>query len=120
RVILEGAWSTAPYERFEIIEGTYSVDDVIGRRIELAFAPPVPHATLVGMRLRDVETLVPVLSVVGHDMSDDEKEDLAVVGDLISLGGNVYQLGADGELLVDGEPLPEIETDPDAIESVSA
>jgi hypothetical protein len=103
-VLLEAARANAPYDRFKLVEHTYDAADVAGRRIQLAFAPPVALKTLVGMRAEDVETVVPVLSVVGRDLGTADTQRLAVVGDLLSLGGDVYTRTAGG-ISINGTPI---------------
>lgn len=117
-VKLEAARADAPYERFTLVENQFDTEDVVGRRIQVAFAPPVKIDTLVGMRLQDVETVVPMLSVVGPDLKKEEVDRLSTVGNMISLGGNVYERGTEGGLIVNGDPIAAPESDPTAIGNV--
>ncbi|MBK7580769.1 MAG: VWA domain-containing protein [Myxococcales bacterium] len=119
-IVLEAARSDAPYKRFTLVEGSYDASDVVGRRIQLAFPPPASTETLAHMRVTDIETVVPVLNVVGPDLTNDEKEKLAHVGNMLSLGGSVYEQTATGGLTVDGEPVGKTETDPAALAKVSS
>jgi hypothetical protein len=115
---LEAARSDAPYTRFPLIEGTYAPDDVVGRRIQIAFPPPVDQKSLLGMRALDVETVVPTLFVAGPDMTQAERDKLSFAGDLFSLGGAEYAQTAGG-LTLDGAPIAEGTTDPAAIAKVT-
>lgn len=114
RVAIEAARSDAPYDRFTLVEHWFDPEDVVGRRIQVAFPPPVAAATLAQMRPSDLETVVPVLSVIGSDMSADDKERLAVVGNQLSFGGDIFEQTPDG-VVVNGEPLAPVETDPAAV-----
>jgi len=119
RIALEGARADDPYTRFTLVEGSFDADKVVGRRIQVGFAPPVRTSTLVGMRLQDVETLVPVISVIGPDVPEAEKNELAVVGNMFSLGGDLYTRDTAGALSVNGEPVAAGVTDPAVIARVA-
>jgi len=118
-VKLEAARADDPYTRFTLVEGDFATPDVVGRRIQIAFPPPAPVETVARMRMADIDTVVPVLNVVGLDMSQAEKEKLAKVGNMLSLGGNVYEPTAGGGYSVDGVPLGPVETDPAALAKVT-
>jgi len=64
-VRLEGARADKPFERFTLVQNTYAAEDVVGRRINLNFAPPIATRALVGTLPRNINTFVPVLSVAG-------------------------------------------------------
>jgi hypothetical protein len=120
RVALEAARADDPYTRFTLVEGSFDAEDLIGRRIQVGFAPPVPLSTLIRMRVQDVETLVPVISVVGPDLAKADSDRLAVVGDMFSLGGDLYTQDAMGALSVNGEPVAAGVTDPAVIARVAS
>jgi hypothetical protein len=120
RVALEAARADDPYTRFTLVESSFAAEDVVGRRIQIGFAPPVKIATLIGMRAQDVETLVPVINVVGPDLSDADEKRLAVAGDMFSLGGDVYTKDAGGGLSVNGQPVAAGVTDPAVIARVAS
>lgn len=117
-VRLEAARSDDPYTRFTLVERSFEAEAVVGRRIQIAFPPPAALETLAAMRIQDVETVVPVLSVIGLDMTQDEKDALAEVGDLLSFGGDVYEQAPGGGLTVNGEPVPDAITDPAQVAKV--
>jgi hypothetical protein len=119
RVTLEAARADDPYTRFTLVEGSFDAADVVGRRIQVGFAPPVAIETLAGMRVQDVETLVPVLNVIGPDMTKADKDRLATVGDMFSLGGDRYEDDGSGGLIVNGEPVAAGVTDPAVIARVT-
>ena len=116
---LEGARADDPYTRFTLVDATFDAADVIGRRIQLAFPPPVSQKTLVGMRPGDVEMVVPALYVSGLDMTQAERDKLAFSGNMFSLGGDEYAQTSAGGLTLNGEPLAPATTDPAAIAKVT-
>ena len=120
RVVLEAARADDPYTRFTLVEGSFDSEDVVGRRIQVGFAPPVRLSTLVSMRVQDVETLVPVINVTGPDLTEADRNRLAIVGDMFSLGGDVYTRDTAGALSVNGEPVAAGVTDPAVIARVAS
>ena len=118
RIVLEAARADDPYTRFKLVEKNYAAEDVVGRRIQLAFPPPLKPAELATMRAGDIQTFVPVLSVSGPGMTKDEEDALSVAGDMFSLGGDHYQDDGSGGILVNGEPLAPVDTDPATLAKV--
>lgn len=119
RIALSAARSDHPYQRTLLLEQSFAFDQVVGRRIQLAFPPPVSVERLAGMRLQDVEVVVPMLSVSGPGLPAAERQELAVAGDMLSLGGDQYRLAADGSVEVNGETLMQGSTDPALLARVS-
>jgi hypothetical protein len=118
RIKLEAARADDPYTRFTLVQGDYDVADLVGRRVQIAFPPPVDQKTLVGMRPSDVEMVVPVLAVTGSDMTQADRDKLSFAGNLFSLGGDEYAEASGGGLTVNGESLAPSTTDPAAIAKV--
>lgn len=106
-VRLEAARSHAPAERFVLVEKTWSTEDLVGRQVEIAFAP-------AGARtLEEVLTsepgqrvfFVPVLAVRGPDVDAATTQALSAVGDPFAVTGQVLREEAGG-ITLDGQPLP--------------
>lgn len=117
-VRLEGARADKPFDRFTLVENTYDAEDIVGRRINLAFAPPVDVKTLARTLPRSLTTFVPVLSVAGSGMTQDDRDRLGVAGKPVSIGGDVYDLDANGKVTINGTVLPDPDADPKAAAQV--
>lgn len=104
RVALQASRADDPASRFTLLERTYQASEVVGRRIHLGFAPLLSPERLAQVRVADIETLVPVMNVSAPDMTQAERDGLAVVGDAFSRGGDRYHLDS-GALSVNGTPL---------------
>jgi hypothetical protein len=119
KIVLQAARADDPYARFTLVEKTFQAEDLVGRRVQLAFPPPLKPENLAVMRAADLETFVPVLSVVGPDMTVAEQEALAVAGDMFSLGGDQYTELPGGGFTVNGEELADVDTDPATLAKVT-
>jgi hypothetical protein len=120
RVELTAARADAPNDRFGLLDSTFDADEVVGRRIQVSFPPPGGVEQLIRLHTKDLEAVVPVLAVVGTDLTQAERDRLVEAGDLISLSGDVYAQTGDGGLTLNGEPLPRLETDPAALARVAS
>ncbi|MCL6512548.1 MAG: TonB-dependent receptor [Anaerolineae bacterium] len=104
---LEAAHSHAPAERFLLVEKTWSAEDLVGRQIEIAFAPAGTRvledvlASKHGQRV----FFVPVLAVRGPDTDAAATQALSAVGDPFAVTGQVLREEA-GRVTLDGQPLP--------------
>ncbi len=106
-VRLEAARSDAPAERFVLVEKAWSAEDLVGRQIEIAFAPAGARALGdVLANAHDQRTLlVPVLAVRGPDVDAATTQALSAVGSPFTVTGHVLREEA-GRVTLDGQPLP--------------
>jgi hypothetical protein len=116
---LEAARTSAPYDRFTLVEHQYAAEDVVGRRVHIAFPPPVDTGSLLGLDPKSVEAVVPVMTVGAPDLPQADRDRLAFVGKPVSLGGNVYDLDASGNPTLNGVVLPTPTSDPSAAAKVA-
>ncbi|QWK09917.1 MAG: VWA domain-containing protein [Thermoflexus hugenholtzii] len=106
-VRLEAARSHAPAERFLLVEKTWSAEDLVGRQVEIAFAPAGARtleevlASEPGQRV----FFAPVLAVRGPDVDAATTQALSAVGDPFAVTGQVLREEA-GRVTLDGQPLP--------------
>ncbi len=118
-VRLQAARADAPFERFTLLERTYESEEVVGRKIHLSFVPPVRTESLLRMRAEDVTSFVPLLAVAGPDMTQEERDALAISGDVVTVQGDHYTVDeASGVLSVNGHPLAPTMTDPTQVARV--
>lgn len=119
-VRLEAARAHDPFTRFTLVEGTFNAEDVVGRRLYLAFPPALSTAELRSATVGDVELYIPTLAVLAPDLTPAERQALSVVGDPFTLGGDVYTVSPSQEVSVNGVSLGAGASDPTAVASVSA
>ncbi len=116
-VRLEGARADKPFQRFTLVENTFDAEDVVGRRINLNFAPPIATQVLVRTLPRNITTFVPILSVAGSDLTQKDRDRLGVAGKPVTIGGDVYDRDADGNVTINDSVLPD--ADPKAAAKVA-
>lgn len=105
-VRVEAAHRHAPAERFVLVERTWSAEDLVGRQVEIAFAPAARtlNDVLADDRSRRM-VFTPVLAVRGPDVDAEMTRALSAVGDPFTVMGQVLR-EQDGRLTLDGQPLP--------------
>jgi len=118
RVRLEGARSDDPFNRFTLVERSWNAADVVGRRINLGFAPALDLAQLPAVTIGDVSLFIPAITVAGADL--DPANDLGEVGKPFNLGGDLYEVSDTGEVTVNGDSLGSGASDPTALASVTS
>ena len=118
-VTLQGARSDKPFERFTLAENQWSADQVAGRNIEVRFVPPVDPRDLPYLKASDIETVIPVIRVLDNELAKDERDALSVVGDPVTVGGDLIVVAEDGALTLNGEPLLEA-SNPNAAAQVAS
>lgn len=118
-VRLEAARSDAPFDRFLLVERTWTADEVAGRRVHLGFVPAAPAEQLLALTPNDVDVFIPVLAVDGAGLEAAETEALRAVGDPVSRGGDRLVVGADDSVTLNGEPLGSGASDPATLASVT-
>lgn len=114
-VRLEAARSHAPAERFVLVEKTWSTEDLVGRQVEIAFAPAgvrTLEEVLAGDRSQRL-FFVPVLAVQGPDVDAATTQALSAVGDPFAVTGQVLREEA-GRITLDAQPLPPSDPSGDA------
>jgi len=60
-----------PTNRISVAKGSYGADELAGRQILVQFAPAADVDTFAKLRIRDIRTFKPVLSVRGRDVDPD-------------------------------------------------
>ncbi len=94
-----------PIKRIPLVEKTWGADDLVGRRLHVAFRPTPDLRTLVHLKVRDVQTFVPVLSLSGPDLDAETAANLSASGPAISIGGDLITAAGERGVAVNGQPL---------------
>jgi hypothetical protein len=114
------ARSDDPNNRIVVAEAAWSADDLVGRMIQVGFAPVGGHVGLAGRSIEEVTLFTPVLAVRGPDLDSAAVLELAAAGKTISSGGRILEDRPDGTPVVDGQPLAATPSNPTGAASVAA
>lgn len=119
-VTVEAARGDAPNQPFTLVEGRWTADQLVGRRLHVSFPPPAESLEeLVLIRPRDVTVVTPSLVVRGQDLDAAATRPLAVLGAPITLGGDVIDVeAADGIVRVGDNAIGPLEPDPARVAAV--
>jgi hypothetical protein len=110
----------APTKRISVAKGTYSADTLAGRQIMVQFAPATDVATLSHLRISDIHSFKPVISVRGQDVDPDADPSFVVVGPQVTVRGDIIETAADGSVSVNGRQLfAAADVNPDAVKQVA-
>lgn len=104
-VTLEAERSTHPGERITLIDNTWSASQVAGRNITASFVTPNDFAGSTVVKVGEATTFIPVLMVRGDGLDTDAGYALSVVGNPVLKDGSQVAIGADGGLVIEGEPI---------------
>lgn len=72
-----------------LAEGSWTADELAGRQISVGAVAGMSASELSMMRLGDVDILSPYLMVKGADLEEEQSAELSVVGDPISVEGQL-------------------------------
>lgn len=111
-VSLAAATADAPNDPFELVSGTWTADQLVGRQLLVQTLPGIDPFEYPAVRFSDVGTHVPALSVQGPDLDAAAAADLSVVGEAVTRNGDRVAVEDDGTVTRNGRPL--VEPDPDA------
>lgn len=119
-VTLEAAVSSAPEERFELVSGQWTADQVAGRQLLVRMAPAMELGELLEARFSDVRVFAPLLALQAPDLSKEEAANLSERGDAITIAGDRLEAGDDGTLTYNGRALqrPGDAPDPASVETI--
>ncbi len=120
-VTVEAARGDAPNRPFTLVEGRWSAEDLVGRRVHVSFPPPAESLEeLVLIRPRDVTVVLPSLVVRGQDLDAEATRALAALGAPITLGGDVIDVEtADGIVRVGEAPVGPLAPDPARVAAIA-
>ena len=119
-VTLEAAVSSAPEERFELVSGQWTADEVAGRQLLVCMAPTMELGELLEARLNDVRIFAPLLAMQAPDLSKKEAAELSERGDAVTIAGDRLEAHDDGALTYNGRALqgPGDGPDPASVETI--
>ena len=118
KVTLSASTTSKPHERFPLVEGSWKAAELMGRQLRINFMPTEEPANLLRMRLGDLESFIPVLSVQSEGLGEDDVERMSFAGDLINIQGD--QIKSEGDqILINNKPVAVSSGNPDNMEKIS-
>ena len=103
RFTLSIATTRDPMHPVDVVDATFGLDDLAGRRVDVNFVPIADRLEdLVRLRPSDVAGFVPTLRVAGLRMSEEEQSRLYAEGTPFSIEGDTFAEGDDGFTLGQG------------------
>ena len=109
RLAIHMTRASAPAELVELVGAEWRADELAGRQVVVGFAPPVKAERLLSMRVGDVRVVVPMLALRGADIPVADYAAQTRTGRAVTLGGSVIDVGGDGSVRIDDEPVAEPE-----------
>nr|HMR07827.1 VWA domain-containing protein [Polyangiaceae bacterium] len=101
----------------DLVQNTWTVQDLIGRRVNVQARPPLPFIQLMPAKLEELTTFIPMLSVEGGDLSAEQGSKLTQIGDAFTLRGDRLAWNADGTVTMNGLTLSD-PANPNAVAQV--
>lgn len=108
---LSAVTAPAPNEPFDLVSGVWSLDELVGRQLLVQTLPGIDPLERPDVTFREIQTFIPALTVQGIDLDEESMTALSKRGDAVTRAGDRLQVGRDGTIVRNGEPLVE----PDAV-----
>ena len=103
-VTLAAVTADAPDEPFDLVSGTWSADELIGRQLLVQTLPGIDPFERPDLTFGDVRTFVPALTMQAMDLNRKGMTDLSVTGDAITRAGDRLHIENNGMVTRNGEP----------------
>ncbi|MFC6724037.1 hypothetical protein ACFQE1_06540 [Halobium palmae] len=104
-VTLSAATADSPEDPFDLVSGSWSADDLVGRQLLVQTLPGVDPFERPAVRFSDVGTFVPALTLQAVDLDAERMAELSAVGDAVSRAGDRLRVESDGSVSRNGLPL---------------
>ncbi len=101
-VVLSTAVESNPSGRIELVKGTWSLDDLVGRQLVMRMLPGLDLRRQAVSTFRDITTFIPSLAVQGFDLDQAQMAALSFMGDPITRDGDRIEISPDGSVSVEG------------------
>ena len=119
RIAIHMTRTSAPDKLIELVSAEWAADELAGRQVIVGFAPPVSADRLLTMRVNEVRAVVPMLALRGADLPAAVALQTRT-GRAITLGGDVIDIGSDGAVRVNDEPVADAEGDATLVARVAS
>lgn len=107
RVTLSAVMSDDLDNHVELVQGQWSTHDLAGRQLRIGFKAAMDSVAMLGARIGDVRTFSPVLALQALDGEEIEPDRKFALGDAFTLEGDRITVSENGEILKNGEKLPD-------------
>ncbi|WP_139328960.1 hypothetical protein [Haladaptatus litoreus] len=103
-VTLSAATADDPEEPVDLVSGSWSADELVGRQLLVQTLPGIDPFDQPTVTFQDVQTFIPALTVQGMDLNQEKMAGLSVMGDAVTRAGDQLHIEEDGTVLRNGEP----------------
>ncbi|MDA7907557.1 hypothetical protein N9B19_01600 [Akkermansiaceae bacterium] len=118
KVKLSASTTSKPHDRFPLVDGSWKAADLVGRQLKINFMPTEEAPEVLRMRLGDLKSFIPVLSVQAGNLDEEEVKKMSFAGDLITIRGDQIKSEID-QILINNKPIAINNGSPENIEKVS-
>jgi hypothetical protein len=85
-----------------LLEAKLPAEELVGRRLSVGFVSPDGLESVLGSRLGDLRTFVPVVAVTGQDLQEEQVEALGAAGRGFTLGAEVIEVKDETTVSIQG------------------
>jgi hypothetical protein len=103
-VTLSAATADASEEPFDLVSGTWSADELVGRQLLVQTLPGIDPFERPDVTFQDIQTFLPALTMQAMDLNRKEMTELSVMGDAVTRTGDRLHVEKEGTVTRNGEP----------------
>lgn len=111
-VTLSAATADTPEERFDLVSGEWSLEELVGCQLLVQTLPGIDPFERPDVTFRDIQTFLPALTVQAIDAEDTDPSDLSVMGETVTRAGDRLTVDTDGAVRRNGEPFVTADPEP--------
>ena len=104
KVTLSAATADALDEPFDLVSGTWSADELVGRQLLVQTLSGIDPLKQPSVTFQDVQTFIPALTVQAMDLNRKEMAKLSVMDDAVTRAGDRLHIEKNGTVTRNGEP----------------
>ncbi|HEX3595144.1 MAG TPA: hypothetical protein VHU80_08585, partial [Polyangiaceae bacterium] len=94
-----------PETKIPIVSASYTLDQLVGRQLVVQTQPSGAPEDLLAQPLSNVVAFVPMIGVVGADLTAEDEKALTTTGSWVTQGGDILETAIDGTVRCNGLPL---------------
>ncbi len=117
RIAILMARASAPTEMVELVSAEWRADELAGRQVIIGFPPPVSAERLLTMRIDEVRAVVPMLALRSAGAPATAQD--TKTGRAFTLAGDVIDVGSDGAVRINDEPVADASGDASLVARVA-
>ena len=101
-ITLAMAVAAAPLDRLPLVEGRWSLGDLVGRQVVVQMQPGLDFRSLAAASFQDVRVFIPTLRVQAFDLDRERSQAMSVTGDAVTRDGARITTTPEGGVALDG------------------